>query len=101
MEPSLLEEYNPLTGPTDQLNALTDQFIGIITLVTIVSIVLTVIVLTLWIIGWVQKMKMHRAILDIQRTLAEMNEREKARFQKPTLHETQPPSTEEPARTTS
>lgn|GEM_PF-2200742 len=79
MDSSLLEEYNPLAGPTEQLNALTDQFIGVITIVTIASIVLGVVVITLWIIGWVQKMKMHRAILDIQKTLAEMNEREKQR----------------------
>ncbi|HEU0266456.1 MAG TPA: hypothetical protein VFQ70_02410 [Candidatus Saccharimonadaceae bacterium] len=49
--------------------------------VTIASLIITVLVFIMWLMNWLHRRKVQNAILDIQATLREMNERDKARAQ--------------------
>lgn len=73
---------------TSELNALTQQSsastLGIsstlstlMTFITIASLVITVLVFIMWIMNWLHRRKVQNAILDIQATLREMNDRDK------------------------
>lgn len=63
--------------PTQITDQLTQQFAGILMLVTIVSLVLTAIILTLWIVSLVRKWQMQKAISEMRDILREINERQK------------------------
>lgn len=63
--------------PTQITDQLMQQFAGILMLVTIVSLVLTAIILTLWIVSLVRKWQMQKAISEMRDILREMNERQK------------------------
>ncbi|AHB42128.1 hypothetical protein RAAC3_TM7C00001G0266 [Candidatus Saccharibacteria bacterium RAAC3_TM7_1] len=63
--------------PTQITDQLTQQFAGILMLVIIVSLVLTAIILTLWIVSLVRKWQMQKAISEMRDILREINERQK------------------------
>lgn len=67
------QDINSLIGQTMQPYAV------FFTIFTIASIALTILILVLWILSMIRRRKMQAAIFDIQATLHEMNERDKAR----------------------
>ena len=64
---------------TDLTNQLMQQFGSTLTVVAVASLVLTIIVVVMWIVAMWHRRKVQNAILDIQQTLHEMNERDKQR----------------------
>lgn len=58
----------------------------LMTFVTVASLIITLLIFIMWIANWLHRRKVQNAILDIQKTLHEMNERDKARTQ-PTIEQ--------------
>ncbi|GEM_PF-5865209 len=76
MDSSLLEQF---TNPTNPVAGLNDKLNTVITFVTIFSIVITLLCFVLWIVSWIQRRKVQKAILQMRDVLVEMNERDKER----------------------
>lgn len=77
MESDFLNQFdtNSVTGGVTQ--QFTDQFATLFLVGTIVSSVITILILVLYIFSAVRKYKVQNAIFDIQKTLHEINDREK------------------------
>ena len=69
---SSIDTGNPLTSLTSSLSDALMPFIWL-------SVVLTIVFIVLYVSSMLRKRKVENAILDIQKTIHEMNERDKAR----------------------
>lgn len=58
---------------------------GFFTVVTALSIILMVVIVVFWLIGYINHRKTQKAILEIRDMLTEMNAREKVRREQPSL----------------
>lgn len=85
MDSTDLNPDNLLSG--QDVNSLVNQslqpFAAFFMIFTIFSIALTIAIVVFWILSMVRRRKVQAAILDIQATLHEMNERDKARSAPP------------------
>jgi len=84
-------ELNTLTQTTSPTLNLGSTVSGLITFVTIASLVITVVIMVMWVLSWMHRRKVQNAILDIQSVLHEMNERAKT-----TQPQTIPPENDQP-----
>ena len=91
---SLLDSANPSAAINEALAPL----VTIFTIFTIVSIVLMIGIFVLWIMSMIRTRKVQNAVFDIQKTLHEMNEREKAGVDRLAQTPT-PPTTAVPSET--
>lgn len=79
-------ELNNLTGSTSAPTLNISHTVSeLMTFVTIASLIITLLVFIMWIMNWLHRRKVQNAILDIRATLHELNERDKARAQPPTV----------------
>lgn len=73
-------ELNSLTQSTNMPTLTISHTVSeLMAFVTIASLVITLLVFIMWIMNWLHRRKVQNAILDIQATLREMNERDKVR----------------------
>ena len=87
----LFPETTTTTDVTTLLPDFTESLSDTLAPIIWLSVALTVVFVVLYVVSIVRRRKLEHALLDIQKTLNEMNERDKQRTQPPTPASTPPP----------